>query len=106
MASTHVGGFDARGSVQVVPDFVVEVLSPEDQETATRRKIAWYLEAGVEVVWVIDPVAHTCEIHGHDGHDRTVSAEEPLVCRFIPGWTATLAEIALDPNTDSDAGDA
>ena len=34
------------------------------------------------------------------------AAEEPLVCRFIPGWTATLAEIALDPNTDSDAGDA
>jgi Uma2 family endonuclease len=39
----------------VPPDLVVEVLSPGNRPGEMRKKIFEYLEAGVPLVWVIDP---------------------------------------------------
>ncbi|HEX7051128.1 MAG TPA: Uma2 family endonuclease [Longimicrobiales bacterium] len=37
------------------PDLAIEIVSPSNTEAAMREKIADYLEAGVRVVWVVDP---------------------------------------------------
>lgn len=39
----------------LVPDLVVEVVSPNDLYTELQDKVAHYLEDGVRQVWVIDP---------------------------------------------------
>ena len=39
----------------VVPDLAVEVLSPGDRPRYILDKVGEYLEAGVRLVWVIDP---------------------------------------------------
>lgn len=41
--------------ISVVPDLVVEVLSPSDRPSAALAKVAMYLEAGVRIVWLVDP---------------------------------------------------
>lgn len=48
-----------------VPVLVVEILSPSDTQEQVDEKIDGYLQAGVALVWVIDP------------HDRTVTIYRP-----------------------------
>ena len=51
------------GFVRVVPDLVVEVLSPGDFQRAILDKVGEYLAAGVRLVWVIDPEARAAAVH-------------------------------------------
>ncbi|HEY2785124.1 MAG TPA: Uma2 family endonuclease [Fimbriiglobus sp.] len=49
---------------KVIPELVVEILSSSNTPGEIRRKVKEYIEAGVKLVWVIDPqtrsaVAHT-----------------------------------------------
>jgi Uma2 family endonuclease len=45
----------ARGFLEVAPDLVVEIMSPEDRWQAMRDKLADYFSIGVERVWVVEP---------------------------------------------------
>jgi Uma2 family endonuclease len=40
---------------QLAPDLAVEVLSPSDSPRRVQDKVGEYLEAGVRLVWIIDP---------------------------------------------------
>ena len=44
-----------EGFGDVVPDLAVEVLSPDDRPRQVLDKVGEYLQAGVRLVWVIDP---------------------------------------------------
>jgi Uma2 family endonuclease len=55
----------ARGFYPGAPDLAVEVLSPDDRPGYVREKVAEWLEAGAQAVWVVDP------------RDRTVTVHEP-----------------------------
>lgn len=39
----------------LVPDIVVEVISPTDSYTDVERKAELYLQDGVKIIWVVDP---------------------------------------------------
>ena len=40
---------------RLAPDLVVEVLSPTDRASDVLAKVAMYLDAGVPLIWLIDP---------------------------------------------------
>lgn len=40
----------------LAPDFVAEIVSPTDKLPSVWRKVAVYLEDGVRLVWVINPM--------------------------------------------------
>lgn len=44
-----------EGFGSAVPDLAVEVVSPNDSEREVLDKVGEYLDAGVRLVWVIDP---------------------------------------------------
>ena len=46
----------AEGHMRIVPDMVVEVISPNDLAYEVNEKRKEWLSAGVQLVWVIDPV--------------------------------------------------
>lgn len=50
------------GFCPVVPDLVVEVVSPSDTYATVRAKVADWLAGGVQVVWVVDPQRRVVEI--------------------------------------------
>ncbi len=64
--------------VDVVPELVVEVRSPDDRWSRILRKVGEYLEAGVSVVCVLDPDTQTAHVYSADQPERTVSADEEL----------------------------
>ncbi|MGH2633494.1 MAG: Uma2 family endonuclease [Tepidiformaceae bacterium] len=45
------------GLVDVVPDFAIEVLSPDDQPGRITQRIAHYMRSGVRLLWIVDPEA-------------------------------------------------
>jgi Uma2 family endonuclease len=54
---------DARWHfARLAPDLVVEVLSPSDRDRDTQAKVAMFQEAGVPLVWVVDPRAETVTV--------------------------------------------
>ena len=54
---------DARWHfARLAPDLVVEVLLPSDRDRDTQAKVAMFQEAGVPLVWVVDPRAETVTV--------------------------------------------
>jgi len=53
----------ARGPLEFAPDIAVEVLSPDDRPSRVSEKVSFYLRAGTEIVWLIDPEERTLTEH-------------------------------------------
>ena len=51
------------GHSPVSPDLAVEVVSPGDLAYELEEKVAEYLQAGVPLVWVVNPPTRTVRIH-------------------------------------------
>ncbi len=47
--------------LKVVPDLAVEIRSPSESEGDVHTKLAMYIEAGVRLVWLVDPRTQTVE---------------------------------------------
>lgn len=54
-AKLRVQGPGKPDPVEVMPDFAIEVLSPDDRPGVVMRRVAHYLQAGVRLLWLIDP---------------------------------------------------
>ena len=48
---------------KIVPDLAVEVLSPSNSAGEMSRKLKEYFNAGVRLVWYVDPVAKTVTVY-------------------------------------------
>jgi Uma2 family endonuclease len=81
-----------RGFLDVAPELVVEILSPENAHIDTGQKVREYLAIGVQLVLVVDPVAAAIAAHRASGrverygHGETVPCEEA-----VPGFALTVA---------------
>jgi Uma2 family endonuclease len=66
------------------PEFVIELRSPEQRAKPLREKMEEYIANGVQLGWLIDPIAHTVEIYrtGRQpeilNNPATVSGEGPV----------------------------
>ena len=67
------------GYVPVLPDLVIEVVSPNDSLSQTRRKAAIYLQNGTRLVWIVQP--------NQGGVD---------VCRSVQGRTLNMEFVDRD----------
>jgi Uma2 family endonuclease len=78
----------------VVPDLVVEVVSPSDRYTEVDEKVAEYLAAGVRVVIVLNPRRKSAAVHRGDLTVRIFQENETLLCEdVVPGFKLDLAKL-------------
>ncbi len=52
-----------EGYIEIPPDLVIEVLSPEDRRKHVREKLKNYVKNGVKVVWLVDPEMRTVTVY-------------------------------------------
>ena len=52
-----------RGFAPIAPDFVIELRSPSDPLLALQDKMQDYIDAGVRLAWLIDPVRRVVETY-------------------------------------------
>ena len=76
------------------PDLAVEVLSRGNTPREMRRKVREYFDAGVRLVWLLDPEARTMTVH-RSVEDSVVLAEEDIISGgdVLPGFRVRLGEL-------------
>jgi len=75
---------ERRKFARIVPDFIIELRSPTDALEDLQDKMAEYIENGVRLGWLIDPLEKTVHIYRGNGeievlnNPETVSGENVL----------------------------
>lgn len=83
-----------EGYWETIPELVVEVRSKNDSLAYIRRKVEHYLKAGVEVVWMIDPVAKTVAVHSAAGEPVMHGEADTLTApRIIPDFSLPVVDV-------------
>jgi Uma2 family endonuclease len=67
-----------RGFLDVVPDLVVEVRSPNDRDGEVDEKIREYQAAGVPMIWVIHPQKKEADVYQQGKPKQTLSETDAL----------------------------
>ncbi|HEX8920607.1 MAG TPA: Uma2 family endonuclease [Pyrinomonadaceae bacterium] len=76
------------------PDLAVEVLSPSDTLYEVEEKIEEYLEAGVKLVWIVNPKKRTVTIYQSNIEPQTLTEADTLDGRdVVPGFEYSLARL-------------
>jgi Uma2 family endonuclease len=77
-----------------VPVLMVEILSPSDTEEEINEKIDEYLEAGVALVWVINPHRRTVLIYRPGAEPELVNVRQELSGEpHLPGFRVSVEEL-------------
>jgi Uma2 family endonuclease len=79
---------------ELVPDFVIEVLSTGNTYSEMSRKRREYFHAGVQLVWMVEPSDRTVAVY-RSSTDVTVVREGGTLTgdAILPGWTINTAEL-------------
>lgn len=81
----------ARGAAQIVPDLVVEVLSPSTRANDLGIKRELYLRAGVRELWLVDPSPHTITRVRADTEDEVHSDGQAIESELLTGFSLEVA---------------
>jgi Uma2 family endonuclease len=87
-------GSQPTGYPDVAPEFVVEVLSPNDRWSEITAKLGEYLAVGVLAVCVLDPQSRTATVHYADRPpDKLTRSDELQLPDILPGFTVGLPRL-------------
>ncbi len=85
---------EIEGYAEVVPDLVVEVVSPSSSRREVHDKALMWLRHGVHLVWVVHPDTRTVDVHLASGAVSTVRGDDALDGGdVLPGFTCSLSDI-------------
>ena len=79
---------------RVLPDLVVEVISPNDSPTEIAEKVSFYLAHGVPLVWVAYPATRRVAVHRPGEEPRWFGIGDVLDGEeIVPGFRLPLTDI-------------
>lgn len=85
------------GYLEVPPDLIVEVLSPDDRWSNVTQKLREYFAIGVRLVWVADPEAGVVFAYRSLTDMREFKTEDTLTAaEVLPGFSAPVAALFED----------
>jgi Uma2 family endonuclease len=83
-----------RGYADVIPDLVLEVVSPDDRQPEVDSKTQMWLDAGARVVLVAYPETREVFAHYVDGTVHSFGVGDTLTCEpVLPGFSCQVADI-------------
>ena len=85
----NIGGFFPGA-----PDLAVEVVSPNDRASDFLAKVQSWLDAGSQLVWVVDPELHTISVYHGQRAVVLLRRSDVLTGEdVLPGFTVPVGEI-------------
>lgn len=82
------------GFLDVVPDLVVEVVSPGDTASYVQAKVEDWLRAGVRLVWVFYPDTRSVAVYCSLGKSYILTEEDQLQGDpVLPGFTCPVKDL-------------
>jgi Uma2 family endonuclease len=94
LSKERVSAVHMRGYAALAPDLIVEIVSPDDRRGELLAKVGGWLDAGVRLVWVIDPGRAEAHVHRPDGSLTVIDADGALDGEdVLPGFTCRLSDV-------------
>ncbi len=88
---------ESANAWDVLPNLVVEVISPTDLAEDVQEKVAEYFRAGVTLVWVVYPRAHQWHVYESPSSIRVLARTDELDGgKVLPGFRLPLTELFLE----------
>ena len=85
---------DRRDFPHWAPDLIVEVFSPFERAATMIERVAMFLQAGTQLVWIVDPAHQTVTVFTQRAALWTIGASEMLEGGdVLPGFSVPVAEI-------------
>jgi Uma2 family endonuclease len=84
----------AKSILEVVPDLIAEIVSPNDTAAQLMRKVDQYLAAGCQCVWVIYPAER--KVLGYGPNDKLQAfgvGKKREAPELIPGFSFPVADL-------------
>lgn len=86
-----------KGSVPQMPDFAVEIKSPDDSYAKLRKKAAYYLQNGTRLVWLVYPEKRLVEVYRSESNSEILTAEDTLDGgEVLPNFTLPVKDIFVE----------
>lgn len=83
-----------QGYLDVAPELIVEVLSPDDAWSDVMQKLREYFTIGVQIVWVADPASRTVYAYRSLTDVREFTEKDALPGDdVLPGFTVPVARL-------------
>lgn len=80
--------------LETVPELIVEIRARNDGMADLRAKARRYVDAGAQIVWVIDPAAKTVTVYRPAESPRNLREDDTLTANgVIPGFKVPVAEL-------------
>jgi Uma2 family endonuclease len=80
--------------VEGPPVLAVEILSPSDQQRDIIEKIEDYLESGVKIIWIVEPIFRTVTIYRPDEPPILVNDTQQLTAEpHLPGFATAVSAV-------------
>lgn len=85
---------DSQSYTEVIPDLVVEIVSPNDSLQSVHEKGRMWPRYGVPLVWIADPNRRTVHVHPHDSATIELGENDTLDGGdVLPGFSCRVSEI-------------
>ena len=82
------------GFLDVAPDLVVEVMSPDDRWSEVIQKLREYFAIGVRLVWVADPESRTVYAYRAITNLQEFTETDNLIAEdVLPGFSVPVAQL-------------
>ncbi|MHB8574784.1 MAG: Uma2 family endonuclease, partial [Dehalococcoidia bacterium] len=79
---------------EIVPDLIVEVVSPGDTASEVQQKLEEWVRAGARLVWACYPDTHTIAVLRDLGAVRLLREGDTLDAEpVLPGFSVSVAEL-------------
>jgi Uma2 family endonuclease len=84
----NMGFFDG------IPVLAIEILSPSDQHEDVTAKIRLYLDAGIPLVWYVDPDFRVIWVHRSNAEPESFNIRQEISADpYLPGFRVPVAKI-------------
>ena len=85
---------EVTGYYEVVPDLVVEVVSPGDSAREVMDKALMWLSYGTRLVWAVNPGSRTVDVYRPGERTATLGVDDALDgLDVLPGFTCPVSDI-------------
>jgi Uma2 family endonuclease len=82
------------GFARVVPDLVIEIISPSNTAAEIRARVYDYLDAGTRLVWALEPGARRVTVYSSAEEIRVLGERDELDGgEVLPGFRVEVLEV-------------
>lgn len=94
MSNERLSKAQTDGYLDVAPELVIEIISPNDRWTDINEKIGEYLACGVVAVWIIDPRTQRVTSYGHGREVLVYGIDDVLAAPdILPEFALPIREL-------------